>query len=102
MFHYTLRRLLIAIPPLPLMIPPEVKEKMRAALGLGDPLLVRYLLWLRQFFWIEPLHVADSLFGLHLADAGQRVVSWQSRSPVADIIAQRLPQTLWVVGLAYV
>jgi peptide/nickel transport system permease protein len=29
------------------------------------------------------------------------VISWQSRAPVADIIALRLPQTLWVVGLAY-
>jgi peptide/nickel transport system permease protein len=124
MFHYTLRRLLIAVPTLllisliiflllglapgdpmaqlPLTIPPEVKERMRAALGLGDPLSVRYLLWLRQFFWIEPLHVLDTLFGWHLADESQRVISWQSRSPVADIIAQRLPQTLWVVGLAYV
>ena len=58
MLHYTLRRLLVAIPTLllislviflllglapgdpmaqlPLTIPPEVKEKMRASLGLGD------------------------------------------------------------------
>ena len=30
-----------------------------------------------------------------------RVISWQTRSPVVDLIVQRLPQTLWVVGLAY-
>lgn len=124
MFNYTLRRLLVAIPTLlfislvifllldlapgdplanmPLTIPPEVKERMRAALGLDQSVLVRYLLWLKQFFWIEPLHVFNQLLGTHFAENAQRIVSWQTRSPVADIIAQRLPQTLWVVGLAYV
>jgi peptide/nickel transport system permease protein len=29
------------------------------------------------------------------------VISWQTRSPVMDIVFQRLPQTLWVVGVAY-
>ncbi|MFW2586730.1 ABC transporter permease [Sagittula sp. SSi028] len=32
----------------------------------------------------------------------QRVISWQTRSPVMDIILQRIPQTLWVVGVAYI
>ena len=31
-----------------------------------------------------------------------RVLSWQTRSPVMDIVVQRLPQTLWVVGMSYV
>src|SRR5690606_2978620 len=30
-----------------------------------------------------------------------RILSWQTRSPVSDLIWQRMPQTLWVVGLAY-
>ena len=30
-----------------------------------------------------------------------RVLSWATRSPVVDLIVQRLPQTLWVVGLSY-
>jgi len=124
MFNYTIRRILIAIPTLlfislvifllldfapgdplanmPLTIPPEVKQKMRAALGLDQSVWVRYLLWVKQFFWIEPLHVINQLFGTHFAENSQRIISWQTRSPVADIIAQRLPQTLWVVGLAYV
>ncbi|CDZ70725.1 Oligopeptide transport system permease protein (ABC superfamily, OppBC subfamily) [Neorhizobium galegae bv. orientalis] len=124
MFHYTIRRLVVAVPTLllisfiiflllglapgdpmaqlPLTIPPEVKEKMRLSLGLGDPLMTRYALWLKQFFLIEPLHVVDALFGLNLSGNSQRIVSWQSRAPVADIIAQRLPQTLWVVGVAYI
>ncbi|MFT4183611.1 MAG: ABC transporter permease [Rhizobium sp.] len=123
MFHYTIRRLVVAVPTLllisliiflllglapgdpmaqlPLTIPPEVKEQMRQSLGLGDPLMTRYLLWLKQFFWVEPLYVIDNLFGLHFSEGTHRIVSWQSRSPVADIIAQRLPQTLWVVGVAY-
>jgi peptide/nickel transport system permease protein len=40
--------------------------------------------------------------GYDLAGNAQRVISWQTRSPVADIIAQRLPQTLTVVGMSYV
>jgi peptide/nickel transport system permease protein len=36
-----------------------------------------------------------------LGENSLRIVSWQTRSPVFDLIAQRLPQTLWVVGLAY-
>jgi peptide/nickel transport system permease protein len=31
----------------------------------------------------------------------QRNISWQTRSPIMDIVIQRIPQTLWVVGLAY-
>ena len=76
MFDYTIRRLLIAIPTLivislviflvlslapndpmaqvPMTVPPEVKEKMREALGLGQPLYVQFWKWLVQFFWIEP------------------------------------------------
>ena len=124
MLTYTIRRLLIAIPTLlfislviflilemapgdpladqPLTVPPEGREKMRAALGLDQPAWVRYLLWLKQFFWTEPLHLVDSLFGTAFADPTGRIVSWQFRAPAMDIIWQRLPQTLWVVGLAYV
>lgn len=124
MFQYTMRRLLIAIPTLliislvifllleaapgdplgevPLTVPPEVKAKMRSALGLDAAWYVRYLLWLKQMFWVEPMHLIDNLFGTHLADDMQRVISFQSRQPVMDIIAERMPQTLIVVGSAYV
>lgn len=124
MFTFTLRRLLIAIPTLliislvifllleaapgdplgevPLTVPPEVKAKMREALGLDSPWYVRYALWLKQFFWVEPLHLVDHLFGTTHAEGMQRVISFQSRQPVMQIIAERLPQTLMVVGLAYV
>ena len=124
MLTYLTRRLLLAVPTLlfisiaifllldlapgdpvaqmPLTIPPEVREKIRLSLGLGEPFHVRYLLWLKQFFVNEPLHVLANLTGWDIAGDAQRVISWQTRSPVADIIAQRMPQTLWVVGLSYV
>ncbi|WP_347312975.1 ABC transporter permease [Defluviimonas sp. SAOS-178_SWC] len=123
MLTYTLRRLLIAIPTLlfislvifmllelapgdplsdqPLTIPPEVREKMRIALGLDQPGWVRYLLWLKQFFWTEPLYMLDSWFGTSMSEGASRITSWQFRSPAMDVIWQRMPQTLWVVGLAY-
>ncbi|MDF0498950.1 ABC transporter permease [Bradyrhizobium yuanmingense] len=124
MLNYGARRLLVAVPTLlfislvifsllklapsdpladmPITIPSEVREKMRSALGADRPLLTQYLLWLRQFFVVEPVHWFDALFGTHVSGDMQRIISWQTRSPVFDIIAQRLPQTLCVVGLAYV
>jgi len=124
MLNYAIRRLLIVVPTLllislvifsllklapgdplsqlPPAIPPEVRAKMRAALGIDGPVIVQYLLWLKQFFVIEPLHGFDVLFGTHFSDGMQRIVSWQSRGPVFSVIAERLPQTLLVVGLAYI
>jgi peptide/nickel transport system permease protein len=124
MLTFTFRRLLLAIPTLvlisliifllldlapgdpladqPLSIPPEVRQKMRDALGLDSPAYVRYLLWAKQFFWVEPLVFVDWVAGTSFSEGMQRIVSWQFRAPVFDIIIQRLPQTLWVVGLAYV
>ena len=124
MLNFTARRLVTAIPTLlvisliiflllelapgdpmaqmPLTIPDEVRQQMREALGLGEPLHVRYWKWLVQFFWVEPLHWIDAALGTDLSQGGQRILSWQTRSPVMDIVAQRMPQTLWVVGTAYV
>lgn len=124
MLTYTLRRLILSVPTLlfislvlflllelapgdpmaqvPLTVPPEVKERMREALGLGQPAPIRFARWLHQFFVIEPMVLVDSLLGTTLADGEQRVISWQTRSPVMDIVVQRIPQTLWVVGMAYV
>ncbi len=124
MLTYTIRRLLIAFPTLlfigliiflllelapgdpmsqvPLTVPPEVKEKMREALGLGEPTHVRFYKWLVQFFIIEPQVFLDNTIGSTFAEGKQRVISWQTRSPVMDIVVQRIPQTLWVVGMSYV
>ena len=124
MLTFTIRRLVLAIPTLlfislviflllelapgdpmaqvPLTVPPEVKQQMREALGLGEPIPVRYWKWIVQFFWIEPQVLIDNVFGTNLTEGKLRVISWQTRSPVMDIVVQRIPQTLWVVGTAYV
>ena len=123
MLNYTIRRIAFAVPTLlvisfaiflivtlspadptanlPLTIPPEVRDKIRASLGLGEALPVRFWLWLKQFVVIEPMHYSNKWFGTEF-EVGQRILSWQTRSPVMDLIAQRIPQTLWVVGIAYI
>ncbi len=88
---------------LPMTIPPKVREQIRQSLGLGEPFHIRYTLWLRQFFINEPLNALESITGIQIGDSENRlrVRSWSTRSPVIDLIIQRIPQTLWVVGLAY-
>ncbi len=61
----------------------EVRENIRRSLGLDQPVPVRYLKW---------------LMALLKGDLGY---SFTSRSPVIELIGQRLPTTLWVVGSAY-
>lgn len=124
MLTYTIRRLVLSIPTLlfialviflllelapgdpmgqmPLTIPDDVKQKMREALGLGEPWYVRFGLWLYQFFVVEPQYWIDGIFGTDFADGKQRIISFQSRSPVFDTITERIPQTLWVVGMSYI
>jgi peptide/nickel transport system permease protein len=104
---YLIRRILIAIPTLlgisiviyavlalapgdPLAqfaadpsVPPEVRENIRESLGLNDPWYVRY------FKWLGALATGDWGF------------SFASKMPVIDLISQRMPQTMQVLGLAY-
>jgi peptide/nickel transport system permease protein len=124
MFTFTLRRLAFAVPTLlvisfvifalldlapndptgdlPLTIPPEVRAQIRASLGLDQPFFIRYLMWLQQFFINEPLNLIETLTGWQIGDGNRvRILSWATRSPVVDLVVQRMPQTLWVVGLAY-
>ncbi|QEE44962.1 ABC transporter permease [Rhizobium sp. WL3] len=124
MFTFTVRRLLFAVPTLlaisfiifalldlspgdplsdlPLTIPPEVRQQIRDAMGLDQPFLIRYMKWLQQFFINEPLNIFEQITGLTVGSGERmRVLSWATRSPVVDLIVQRLPQTLWVVGLSY-
>ena len=125
MLSYSIRRLLFAVPSLlvisfivfalldlapgdptgqlPLTIPSEVREKIRQSLGLGQPFHLRYIKWLEQFIINEPLNFLERWTGMNIGDsAGRpRVRSWATRSPVVDLIVERLPQTLWVMGLSY-
>ena len=126
MGKYIIRRLLTAIPTLivisfvvfaildlapndptgqlPLTIPPEVRAKIRESLGLDEPFHIRYLKWMRQFFVNEPLNIIEKVFDVKIGDSENRlrVRSWATRSPVIDLVIERTPQTLWVVGLSYV
>jgi peptide/nickel transport system permease protein len=107
MTQYILRRVLIAVPTLlvisfvvfailalapgdPLAqfalnpaIPESTRERIREQFGLNQPWPVRYVKWLQQ--------VGQGNFGF----------SFSSKSDVSALIWQRLPQTLQVVGLAY-
>src|SRR5918996_1683760 len=62
---------------LPLTISAEIRAQIRESLGLNDPFLIKWLKWMNLMFINEPLHAID-------------------------IIVQRLPQTLWVLGLAFI
>ena len=64
-------------------ITPEVRENIRRSLGLDQPIYIRYFKWASSFL------------------RGDMGYSFTSRSPVLSLILQRLPTTLWVVGLAY-
>src|SRR5258708_17579093 len=64
-------------------VPPEVRANIRHALGLDDPWPIRYVKWVSS--------LARGYFG----------VSFMSHSSVMDLIQQRLPNTLAVVGVAY-
>lgn len=108
MLHFLTKRLLVAIPTLiaislviftilalapgdPLgefaanpAITAEVRENIRRSLGLDQPIPIRYLKWNLAFF------------------RGDMGYSFTSRSSVSELILQRLPTTLWIVGSAYV
>lgn len=62
----------------------EVRENLRRVLGLDQPIHIRYLKWASAFV------------------TGNMGYSYVSPVPVRDLIFQRLPTTLWIVGLAYV
>src|SRR5215467_7081357 len=107
MTQYLIRRILIAIPTLIIIsaivyailalspsdplsqfaanpaVPPAVRANIRHQMGLDLPWYIRYFRW---------------LFSLLQGNWGY---SFASKGPVTALIWQRLPQTLWVVGLAY-
>ncbi len=65
-------------------VPPEVRENVKRSLGLDQPWPIRYVKWLTA--------VAQGNFG----------ISFMTHAPVSDLIWQRLPNTLAVVGIAYI
>jgi peptide/nickel transport system permease protein len=108
MGHYLIRRLLIAVPSLlgisvilftvlalapgdPFeelatnpAVPPEVRAALRTKFGLDDPVYVRYVRWLLAML------------------QGDWGFSFVSRVDVDQLILQRLPTTLFVIGSAQI
>jgi peptide/nickel transport system permease protein len=106
MTQYLIRRLLIAIPSIfgisivlftvlalapgdPFeelatnpAVPPDVRAALRQSLGLDDPVHVRYIAWLTSML------------------RGDWGYSFVSRIPVDQLIVQRIPTTLYVIGLS--
>ncbi len=64
-------------------IPPEVRLNLRKQLGIDDPLPLQYTRWVTQ--------VAQGNWGY----------SFVSRVGVTTLIRQRLPTTLFIVGMSY-
>lgn len=107
MLQYIIRRILIAIPTLLIIsfvifavlalapgdplaqfalnpaIPESTRELIRIQFGLDQPWPIRYVRWLTSLM------------------RGDWGFSFGTRGPVIDLIWQRLPQTLIVVGTAY-
>ncbi|MCC6177915.1 MAG: ABC transporter permease [Chloroflexi bacterium] len=107
MTSYAIRRIAIALPTLLLIslvvftilalapsdplsnlaastdIPMEVRESIRKQFGLDQPVYVRYVKWLAAYV------------------QGDWGFSFASRIPASTLIMQRIPTTLWVIGIAY-
>jgi peptide/nickel transport system permease protein len=65
-------------------VPPEVRANLRHQFGLDDPIPIRYARWFTSML------------------KGDWGFSFVSRINVGTLILQRLPTTLWVLGLAQV
>ncbi len=120
MIRYIIRRLLQAIPLLLLVsivifvlvnlapggplaghsksrrMKPERAERLRHQLGLDQPLHVQYLVWLVGNDWLQEDGVRR---GVLRGDFG---FSFQTRRPVLTEIWQRLPNTVYLMGVAFI
>ena len=87
---------------LPLNVPVEVRDRIREALGFDDPFLVKWWKWLKVMVINEPVNAFNAIFNTCIGDCENpdRIISWSSRTPAFDTIIERIPQTVWVLGLA--
>ncbi len=65
-------------------VPPELRARIRASLGLDDPIPVQYAKWASSYI------------------KGDWMQSYTSKMPVRDYIFSRLPVTLKILGSAFV
>ncbi len=101
---------------IPLTVPAEVREQIRESLGFNDPVHIQYFKWAQQMIINEPIHLFQETTGVCFGDDvvnettdeidcvsdRDRIVSWSSRSPAMDTVYERIPQTLWVLGLGLI
>ncbi|MFT7473874.1 MAG: peptide/nickel transport system permease protein [Verrucomicrobiales bacterium] len=123
MLRFLFRRLLIAVPTVvvisvlvfallelapgdptsqvPLTVPAEVREAIRESLGVNDPFFQKWTNWAQLMMINEPIHAFEDVTGACFGDCEERarIISWSSRSAAMDTVYQRIPQTLWVLGL---
>lgn len=65
-------------------VPAEVRDNIRRSLGLDQPWPIRYVKWVQT-----------------LVTTGDLGFSFSARIPVTQLILQRVPTTLWVIGMSY-
>ena len=90
---------------LPLNVPAEVRDSIREALGFDDPFLIKWSKWMKLMVINEPLYFINSLFGTCMVECPEdldRIISWSSRTPAFTTIVERIPQTVWVLGIAFI
>ncbi|MBT3712519.1 MAG: ABC transporter permease, partial [Anaerolineae bacterium] len=82
-------------------MPEEKKEAIRRSFGLDKPLPVQYIVWLIGNDWMEVDEDGDGVMdgygsrrGILRGDFG---FSYKSREPVLDLIADRLPNTAYLM-----
>ena len=82
-------------------IAPEKKEAIKRSFGLDKPLPVQYIIWLVGNDWMQVDTDGDGVFdgygtrkGILRGDFG---FSYKNREPVLDQIADRLPNTIYLM-----
>ena len=130
MTQYIIRRLLQAIPMLILVsialfalvniapggpmsaysrtnrMPEEKKEAIRRSFGLDKPLPVQYIVWLAGNDWMaidtDGDGITDSYGTRKGVLRGDFGFSYKTREPVLDIIADRLPNTIYLMTVTLI
>jgi len=64
-------------------VPPELRERIKATMGLNDPIPIQYLRWAKAYVQGDWLH------------------SYSAKIPVRDYVLSRLPVTLKISGTAF-
>ena len=87
-------------------IPPEKKEAIRRSFGLDKPLPVQYIIWLAGNDWMaidtDGDGITDSYGTRKGVLRGDFGFSYRTREPVLDQIADRLPNTIYLMTITLI